>query len=389
MSKLPVLLTVLLLAGTAFTQNDSRFLTALQSVQAQRFVQDAGNIVSFADVDAAFAARGVQAPESWSDDFDPSLLMSLPPTMPSDLVQYLNIGAPDYPARLGFDFFDISHTIEFGQPPEQAFVLFGDFAAESVAAAFMARGYVGDGALLCPTAGCDTGHTVDLANRDPGNPFGGALGRSFPIWPTAQSIATSPSLAALNAIVTAAETTTLADLPEVQALDAVLADWPQLVGVSIVNSLALAVADPLQPAEDREVLAAQPLPPYSLVAYASTADAVNEYGLVLLVYGDATAAGQAASALDARLAQVSSIRRRVPFAEYLADHGTLAPAEVRTDAASGYSVVVVSLAAPLPQEPAALAGAPFSRLREGLLARDTAWLLPGASQPGRPATRPR
>lgn len=376
MRKFPALLT-LLLAGIAFSQSDSRFLTALQSVPVLPFVQDASNIVSFADADAAFAARRVRVPAAWSDDFNPSLIMSLPPTMPADLIQYLHVGAADYPAELGFDFFDISHTIEFGQPPEQAFVLFGDFTEERVAAAFMARGYFQDGALLCPAAGCDTGHTVDLANRNPGNPFGGALGRSFPVWATAQSVATSPSLAALNRIVTAAGTDTLADLPEVQALDAVLAGWPLLVGVSIANPLLLAVADPLQPAEDQAVLAAQPLPPYSLIAYASTADADNEYGLVLLVYGDASSAEQAAAALDVRLTQLHSITRRVPFAEFLADHGTLAPAEVRTDAATGLSVVVVSLAAPLPQEAAAIAAGPFSRFRDGLFMRDTAWLLPG------------
>ena len=384
---------VLSLAWLFSASAQSPFLEAMRYVPAEAFLAETSNRAFFADIQAGFEVRAVRPPASWATlepGSERAFFSALPFGTASSVITYLMVGGPHYPELLGLDFFDLTGTVEFGVPPDQALVLLGDVEPQRVSRAFMARGYRPEGPLLCPEAGCDTGRQQDVRNRQPGNPFGGDLGRSFPVFTAPGVLAGSASdvLARQMAASAAGELDSLADLPEVQAIDAVLSDMSKVLAVSVLNPLEFISFHPQQmlgrnlDADAAATLLAQlaelPLPAYSLIAFAATADDSNEYGHALLVYPDGEQASAAAAALDARLHSFTAQRNGLSYADTLADRGSeLSPATVLMGANDGPSVVMITLTTALADtEDAPFTGLGYRTFINLVNTRDYLWLVP-------------
>jgi hypothetical protein len=348
---------------------------------------------------AGLLARGLPIPANW-DFFEflgepPAILFSLSGAGMSDMSQTLWQGGPEFPGTIGLDFFQIAQTIEVGQPPTHGQILLGTFDAEAVIAAHQARGYTveaggEEGALLCPADGCESGQKVRPTERELSNPFGGRLGQMRPLFVGEGVIVVAGDYAVLQALIGPLTISarspsdpdrerTLADLPEYQALANTLAANP-LVPAVMVFAPADLQADPAPDDDAQAVLDANPLPPFELFAVASTADtgAQTEDGLVLLVYQDAADAETAAASIDARLT-LSSARGDRVYSDIYGEFGTLEPAQVVTDEATGLSVVVLRARGERPPAEdedgrTPLSHRAFMRFLQSVYMRDMLWL---------------
>lgn len=109
------------------------------------------------------------------------------------------------PEVMGFDFFDIDQTLAIGEPPDTTTVWRGEFDADSIVQAHLAREYleteINGVQVLCGAGGCDNGTQVNIANRDPASLFDPQLGREFPFAIVDNTLITSIGLPSLeNAI---------------------------------------------------------------------------------------------------------------------------------------------------------------------------------------------
>lgn len=385
----------------------SPFLRALALIPDIAPVREAGLVFSYADYHAALAARDIERPETLAafvedrDAYGP-ILPALPMAGPANLITYLVAGGPDYPETVGFDFFEVAQAVEIGAPPQNGQILLGEFSADAVESAYIARDYVVEresenGVMLCPSAGCDSGAQIDFRSILPGNPFGGELGRTEPLFVDDGILLNSPYFPLVETMAATYEGSgaSLADAPAFQAVDAVLGEYPYVTSVIAASpqmfgvldlSFALGDAQAQLAEEITAQLEAAPLAPYQAAAFASTADNENEYGLALLVYADADAAQEAAAAIDARLESMQSVRVRRSYADVLTDAGTLEPSAVVTDEATGLSVVVVRASKPLPSNEPGDDGMVmgshlvYRRFYEMIISRDNHWLIWGGGE---------
>lgn len=383
----------------------SPFRRALSLIPDIESVRESTLIFSYADYHAALAARGIERPDRLVEFLDDRevygpILPALPLTGPENLITYLIAGGADYPATVGFDFFGVAQGLQVGMPPGAGQILIGEFSADAVEAAYTARDYAVEretetGALLCPAAGCDSGAQIDFRNRLPGNPFGGDLGRSEPIFVDDGVLLNSPHLPMLEAMADTyeGEAASLADAPELQAIGGVLDDYLYVSSVIAVSPLSLGTLDariaetPSVAQTITEQLESMPVAPYQIAAFAAAADPENEYGLALLVYVSAEDARVAATSIDQRLAAMESVR--IPgrtYADLLTDIGTLEAASVVTDEATGLSVVVVRALNPVPSNEPGDDGMVrashllFRRFYEMIISRDNNWLILGSGE---------
>lgn len=396
-----IVLVLVTLSAAAQEAEPTDFMRALALIPDTAATREGAPIISYADYYAGLAARGYLPPPNWAL-FEMTQLIplpaALPPAGPRQMLQNLSVGAPEYPQVVGFDFFQIEQGIEIGMPPAQGQVLAGGFDEAAVVAAYSARGYTVEqesdaGLLLCPEAGCDAGTATNLREINPGNPFGGHLGRSEPIFVGDDILLNSPNIEIVQSLIETytADAPSLADAPEFAAVAAVLADFEYVSAVSAYSPQAFSplTAEMLNmdAAAFKQFMAgidAVPLPPFELVAMASATDDEHEYGLALVVYADADAAETAAAALDDRLTTLESLRTRQVYAEIFEDIGTLEPARVITDEASGMSVVVVQVTAERPPNTEVdgrliWSHRPFQLFERMVIMRDTGWLIPGGA----------
>ena len=380
------------------------FLRALSLIPNTSGVRGAEPMFSYADYHAAIEARGMDVPESLAGylaegEPDGPLFPALPQAGPSGIMRYLGNGGPDYPITVGFDFFQIAQAVEFGVPPVTGQILIGDFNEEAIRTVYALRSYTTAredelGTLLCPAAGCSEGMQQNIRERNPANPFGGDLGRSEAIFVGENVLLNSSSDVVVESMAAAYadSASSLAEMPEFQALANVLAEYPYVSAVMAAKPFALASLDPRTMTENPEVaerlladLEAAPLPPYLVTAFASAADTEHEYGLTLLVFASADAAQDAAAVIDNRLATMESFRTQQVFTDLLNEAGTLEPAQVITDEVTGLSVVVVRVAGDLPtSEPVdgsiVRSHLPYQRFVQMMYTRDTNWLVWGGGE---------
>lgn len=389
-----MIVCLVLVSSLGFAQSDtpesepSPLMQALSAVPDNSTVRESEILFSYGNYHDAIRAFGVDIPQDWSSWLDDQTfpVRVLPPAGASNFLQYLMVGAPVYPEILGFDFFQIGQALEFGTPPSMGQVLLGEIDPDAVAAAFTARNYTAEeqesGLLLCPANGCDSGMSMDIKNRMPENPFGGALGRSEISYVQDGILLNSPDDETLLSMTYALKGTarSLADSADFQAADHVLAAYPYVSAVIAVSPLALGLGDPMRMIEGQEIDIPEGadalLPFYSSALFASVANEnLDEYGLVLLVYGDSETAEIAAAAVDARLA-LPSVVTRMSYAELFAELGDVAPAQVISDEATGLSLVVLSMGG-IPREDIVESGighSAFMRLIQSVYRRDTEWL---------------
>lgn len=369
-----IILAVMTLAAAQDSDDDepSPLLRALSAVPVTPEVLGLEFIASYANYADAMQARiGMVFPsyDAFQAAYDSGLPAasvvpwSFAPTGPAMLLpNFLLLG--DMPDAVGLDFFQIGQAIEFGQPPAQAIVHFGAFEPVVMAEKLKDFGFrleaeTENGLLICSTEGCDTGMQVDFSMHDPLNPFGGELGRRFPVLASESMIVTSPDLEAFEAAVdaVAGEQRSAADLEPFQAVDSVLSAFPYVPG-AIFLSPAIGAFDPASIIRSADpeaaiaalnaVLADNPVGPFELAAIAAAADSETESGLALFVYTDEDAALTAAASIDARLAAMSSLVVPQTYVDILSNRGELFPAEVVSVPAVDRHVVVVRVDAPTP-----------------------------------------
>ncbi|MBE2182180.1 MAG: hypothetical protein IAE89_02030 [Anaerolineae bacterium] len=388
---------LLTIGATAISAQDAQPTAFIRAMALIPFAEPAANstiFLSYADYHAGITARGLAIPEDWaswqaSDNFS-YVQMALPMAGPAGFLQGVTVSGAEYRALLGFDFFDIAQGVEIGTYPAIGQILIGDIDPQAVESAYTARHYSveaisGLGVLLCPDTGCDSGMTVNLANHNPANPFGGQIGRSEPAAAADGIFLNAIMFEVLQTMMDAVkgDTITFADLPEVQALDHALSAYPFVNAVTLANPIFLANADIMS------MLVAQPtpeideaIPAYSMAAFASAADEAGQYGFVILTYDDFAEAETAAAIIDDRLGSMNSLLRRTPYREVYESAGQIESAQVVLDETSGVSLVTLRLVGEVPpledqDGMVVMSNLPYAWLMDSLLSRDLLWLAWG------------
>ncbi len=216
-----------------------------------------GGVMMYADIRAAEVARGLPAftsHEVWNAaevlGAQRLWLFSLPHTLPQDFAQQFFIVVDEMPRLLGFEIFDIDRTMTFNNPPSVGNIIQGRFDADAIDAALLARDYTrggfGDVLLWCGPDGCDSGLNVDIAGREPGNPFGGNLGRVEPFSLLDGYFLNSADFAVLEQIADAAldRRPSLSDAPDYRAAAQAITQRGLLRGAMFVNPLEAFGANP-------------------------------------------------------------------------------------------------------------------------------------------------
>lgn len=318
-----------------------------------------------------------------------------------DLLRSLFRYGAEWPALLGFDFFAVDRELAFGVPPGDGSVLLGDFDADAIGRAFMARGYtrseVGDRTLWCGPDGCDAGLSVDLQARNPANPFGGAIGRTEPLAVSATDLLSSAAVATIDGMLDAAtgRVPSLADDPAYRAAlegfdpDARLIQATLVPGELLAADIAALMLG-IGSAEEAEAALAElaatfePIPAYQLLGIADGATATEQVVTVALVYDQEQDAAIAIDVIPRRLATMDSLRTHMPLRQLLEGRGvTAVEGRVVPSGDGKRAIAAITLRAPLaPNEPDAesdrltSSSLVYWMLVEMVLGRDTLWLSP-------------
>ena len=263
---------------------------------------------------------------------------------------------------VGFDFFSIEQELNYGRPPQQTLQLSGQFDLIKVRIALGFQGYTQQDQsgveVWCGLDGCDSGAKQNLKNRNPANPFGGDLGRKWPLIVQANSLIGSPSLDNIQSVATVKSgSPSLADAPEYRAAVDALTQNGVLMQAYFWDGDLLATMSSLDPMlislkpEVRKRLFAdmlkdyEALPMYKLLAFGDMANDTEMVGEAALVYSNEADADKAAGIIPKRIANYSSLVTQRPLADILADRGVIEP-KAQVIASNGQYVVLISFAAP-------------------------------------------
>lgn len=193
---------------------------------------------------------------------------------------------------LGFSLVDVDQMVLFGQPPSMGLVMHGDFDFDAVHSALRERGYevVSDGGVevYCPEGDCSLTTSMDIRNRNPGIPFGGALGRreAFALVRDAGLILNSADAQVVADMLAAGAGTVAAAADE--AAHAAMIAALELVGGQIaqVQLVTPQLPDPLA-----EPVEYPPMAPFALGALVDRhVDASSTSTEIILLYPDTPAA---------------------------------------------------------------------------------------------------
>lgn len=220
----------------------------------------------------------------------------------------------EMPVVMGFDFFDINRTLQFGMPPAMGIIWQGNFDMEQVAEAHTARDYIETEingiTAWCPAAGCDQGMQTDVRNAQPANIFDNGIGRKVPFLVQPGYLLSSPDLGTLEASVGAINGKSLADDPAYRALaEAFTMPEGLLIGVQFLDS-TVQVSSDLDAALPAEIAAYGSLPPYLAVAIADRQEGDQQVALIALAYANVEEAEAAAPELANRISTFSDVITR-------------------------------------------------------------------------------
>lgn len=269
------------------------------------------------------------------------------------------------PSIVGFDYFQIEQEMTYGTPPAQTLQLAGRFNLDMVRAAFSLRGYTRQDKegveMWCPADGCDVGSKMNIANRDPANPFGGELGRSQALIIKDGTLISSPNETVMGNHVDLMAGTegSLADLPQYRAVvDAMTADgsllqayfWDgELIAqMSLLSPASILLGERATPELVKKYFqdmlkTYKPIPAYQLLAFADVVSDSEQIGEVALVYNTEADAQTAAAALPARMNEYVSVVVKQPFTKMLEDRMIDEP-QIDIVSSNGKYVVVIKLA---------------------------------------------
>ena len=161
------------------------------------------------------------------------------------LLRYLLNGGPEWPRLVGFDFTDVHSELAFGQPPGDGIVLQGEFDPARIGAALSARDFTttdaGPFSLWCRSDGCNKGLKLDIADRDPADPFGGELGRRQPLAVSEGTLLSSAAIETVDGMLDATRGArpSLADDPSYATVAEALAGEGTLVQATFVPGTML------------------------------------------------------------------------------------------------------------------------------------------------------
>lgn len=320
---------------------------------------------------------------------------------PSDFLSNLRVVAEGMLEVTGIDPFSIEQALTYGSPPGMVDVYAGEFNQAQIAALHSLRGFSqntteGGLTLWCGNEECD-GMQMNIADRNPANPFGGNLGRQQSLLVGDDVVASSASTARLEqmAAAIAGNSPTLADNPDfAAAAEAItqegllLQAWfihPAQIPALTESAMAQAfgsslTADELKALIDQMTENYLSMPPYNLLVFADTATESEQIALVALVYHRVEDAEAAAEVLPQRIENYASIRTQAPLPEMLDERGVTA---VETEVYDGAerAVVLVRLRAPLASSETiedsdrlTASSMVFNLISNMLFQRDTGWL---------------
>lgn len=360
-----LLLTGLLLALPAAAQepDEHPLLRMLALVPDVPEVRE--TLVGYADYRAMESVRGIDMPTA-QDFFDRTELsaqwIATSIGMSTGMrMEFFLLYLEDMPRLVGFGFFDIDQTLVFGEPPSMGMVLEGDFPPERIAAAHSARGFVeheiGGVTVWCSPDGCDDGLRQNIKEREPGNPFGGSLGRREPLAVFSDSLlGNSASDSVVEAMIAAqqGEQRSLAESLDYGAIAEAISSGGTLVQIQFVSPLQLGLDPAMLMMEDtssiREIVSEYgDLPPYALAAFADVGVEGEQVALIALAYADAELAQAAAEELAARLVTFESLRTGQPLVNYFEDlDAVIGEPYVYESETNGWAVALLPVHYPIP-----------------------------------------
>ncbi|MEQ9815552.1 MAG: hypothetical protein RLO50_22460 [Azospirillaceae bacterium] len=219
--------------------------------------------------------------------------------LPYDMVQGMSFGfSGEWTEIVGFLPRDIAQSLSYAAPPDQLAIIemaeSADF--DAIAGALRTTGYTpeqrGDWNVLWYI---EEDYRMNLADRDPRNPFGGHLGRSSRVALLEPLLAYSPAWPRIEAVTGGVDRSAL-ELPAVLALLAVVDD-PRHGEGRLVN---VAFLTEQQPAEMRDgaPIPGVGIPAWELGLFADLSTGAVDTALAAFVYADAKTAGEAAAAIE-------------------------------------------------------------------------------------------
>ena len=378
----------------------SSLLTMLESVPDTIEVRQ--SFVTYIDYRAMESIRGIETP-TVADFEDATELSGLWVATSIGFaggvdLSYAFAGLGDMQAIMGFDMFDIDQSLTFGNLPNDALLIRGDFDTDAIQSAFIMRDYVSetvdDAVLLCPADGCDTGQLMDIMSRQPANLFGGRLGQSHPVAILPDGIVVSsaaePPIDAMLSTYSG-EIRSLADDIHYRTLAEAAQSMGTLAQFAYLSPGSIIDVDPftafnleIETLEEYYELLGLPeseslIPPYTLAAFADVGTANEQIAIIALMYENLPDAETAAPALKAQLESANSLRTRSTFIELIeARDGSIGDAVIYEG--DGSYVVMLPVRYPLPSNEHSETGFGRSSMiyrlfMESYFSRDTAYLI--------------
>ncbi len=246
-----------------------------------------------------------------------------------DFIQTLRLGAGEWESLIGFDFLDIDRAITFGNPPADHDILIGEFDVDIITTAFTNRDYIsksiGDMTVWCIDPACENGVMTNIDNINPGNPFGGELGREQPVLISDTLVASAVSDIGLILIedASADRIDSLADNPiYVAAVNSIGSDNLVLQGMFLHPSEIILNISPLMMEGDVDTVeelmeASAQLPQYNLIMIVDTVIEEVQVVYVILVYQNEEDATLATEVIPERLNTMMMSSEEQTFRDFL------------------------------------------------------------------------
>lgn len=307
----------------------------------------------------------------------------------------------------GLDLFQVRRLIEAGVMPNRQIWLSGAFDIEGLSKTLSGKGYLqikdtmSKFEIWCKEGDIASGLKTDLLHRDPNFPFGGNLGRSWPVilsdtligsTPDPQSVqaaagAAEPSLMSLGVLSDLISAVSAEDTQDKNSLAQLYLLTPAAAGLDLPGlQESLGQTGPTQAGASSADASGQPLPAYSVLALAHLYSHGTQRVMAALSFPDGESAAAAEKAINTRLQKAVSLRTGDLLTDrVLAMGGRMEPLHI-TAGQSGSRILLIPFsfpaqtAAEISGEPSSIPGRPFHFFTGLMMSRDLGWLTIGLPQ---------